>query len=125
MSTSKSKPSFLSLPFELREQIYHLTINNDDLTFNPYEHNPPLHSLLLTSPKISEEYSKIYYSNHIFHLHIRRGTDLDHITTDTSGLLEWKTRPSTMRDSIREVMLHFDISFRSKIPEADRCEPLS
>jgi hypothetical protein len=125
MATSKPKPSFLSLPYELREQIYELTVRNDDVAFNTYEHNPPLHSLLLTSRKISEEYSKFYYSNNIFHLHIRRGTDLDHITPDTSGLSEWRTRSSRMRDSIREVMLHFDISFRSKIPDADRCEPTS
>jgi hypothetical protein len=48
--------TFLSLPFEIREHIY--TAISNTPTFNTYEQNPPLHSMLLVNRQIYDEYAK-------------------------------------------------------------------
>ena len=54
---------------------------------------------------------------------MRRRSTNDHRTPDTSRLAEWRSRSPSMLSCIREVMIHFNIFFRSKIPGADRRTP--
>jgi hypothetical protein len=112
VTSSKPRASFLSFPYEIREYIYTIAIS-DPQTFNTYNKNPPLHSMLLVNRQIHDEYAKIYYGSNIFHPRMRRET------SDTSGLAEWRLRSSSMLSCIREVMIHFDNFFRSDIPDAD------
>jgi hypothetical protein len=122
MATSEPKATFLNLPYEIRVLIYTITIS-DPPTFNTYDQNPPLHSMLLVNRQIHDEYAKIYYGSNIFHLYMRRRTADDYRTPDTSGLAKWRSRSPSMLSCIREVMIHFDIFFRSKVPDADRSTP--
>src|ERR1700730_19471659 len=84
-TTSEPRATFLSIPYETRALIYTFSIN-DSPPFNPYDQNPPLHSMLLVNRQIHDEYVKIYYGSNIFHLYMRRRTADDHTTPNTSGL---------------------------------------
>lgn len=119
MATTGPRAAFLSLPLEMRELIYALIISEGP-NINTYDQNPPFHSMLLVNRQIHEEYAKIYYGSHIFHLHIPRRNANDSKTPDPSGLGEWRSRSPLMLGCVREVMVHFDIFFHTIPPDAPR-----
>ena len=123
ISKNMPRTTFLSLPYEVREIIYNYTLDDLPTIFNTYVRNPPLHSLLLANRQIHDEYAKIYYGNLIFHLQVRRTAANDDKRPDRSGLAQWRLRSPIMLGHIREVMLHFEASFRSLVPPADRDRP--
>lgn len=120
----RSKISFMSLPPEVRNQIYDLTIE-DPASHDVYNRNPPLGLLHLNS-LVRREYMAFFYNTHIFHLHTHPQISVDNALT-SNDLVLFKGLEPIVLHSLRELMLHVhsDVLLASAFtPKSDRFKSL-